>query len=64
MQENPYPQRDRLLAALAAARAVDTAVVAEQAREQGLSGEAIGERIHGARAHAVQQVQTSSASAA
>jgi tRNA nucleotidyltransferase (CCA-adding enzyme) len=64
MQENPYPQRARLLAALAAARAVDTAVVAEQAREHGLSGEAIGERIHGARAHAVQQVQTSSASAA
>jgi len=64
MQENPYPQRDRLLAALAAARAVDTAVVAEQAREHGLSGEAIGERIHGARAHAVQQVQSSSASAA
>ena len=64
MQENPYPQRDRLLAALAAARSVDTAVVAEQAREQGLSGEAIGERIHAARAHAVQQLQTSSASAA
>ena len=64
MQENPYPQRARLLAALAAARTVDTAVVAEQAREHGLSGEAIGERIHGARAHAVQQVQTSSASAA
>jgi tRNA nucleotidyltransferase (CCA-adding enzyme) len=64
MQENPYPQRDRLLAALAAARSVDTAVVAEQARDQGLSGEAIGERIHAARAHAVQQVQTSSASAA
>jgi tRNA nucleotidyltransferase (CCA-adding enzyme) len=64
MEENPYPQRPRLLAALAAARAVDTALVAQQARGQGLSGEAIGERIQRARTHAVQRLQTSSASAA
>jgi len=65
MEENAYPQRQRLLAALAAARAVDTATVAAQAQEQGLSGEQIGERIQRARTHAVQQLlQTSKASAA
>lgn len=56
LEERPYPQRHRLLEALAAARSVDTAVVAEQARGHGLSGEKIGDRIHQARAHAVQQV--------
>jgi tRNA nucleotidyltransferase (CCA-adding enzyme) len=65
MEAQPYPQRDRLLSALAAARAVDTAVVAAQARDEGLLGDAIGDRIHHARTHAVQQVlQTSKASAA
>jgi tRNA nucleotidyltransferase (CCA-adding enzyme) len=65
MEENAYPQRQRLLAALNAARAVDTGVIAAQAREQGLSGEQIGERIQRARTHAVQQLlQTSKASAA
>ena len=64
-EEEAYPQAARLAAALAAARAVDTGVVAEQAREQSLSGEAIGERIQRARIHAVErQLQTSSASAA
>jgi tRNA nucleotidyltransferase (CCA-adding enzyme) len=64
LEESPYPQRDRLLAALAAARAVDTALVAEQARSEGQAGDAIGERIQRARIHAVDQLQTSSASAA
>jgi tRNA nucleotidyltransferase (CCA-adding enzyme) len=32
LEENPYPQRERLLQALAAARSVDTAAVAAQAR--------------------------------
>lgn len=65
MEAQPYPQRDRLLSALAAARAVDTAVVAAQARDEGLLGDAIGDRIHHARTHAVQHVlQTSKASAA
>ena len=64
LEKIPYPQRERLLAALAAARSVDTALVAQQAQEQGLAGDAIGARIHRARAHAVQQLQTSSASAA
>ncbi len=65
LQDKPYPQKERLLAALAAARSVDTATVAAQAREHGLAGERIGERIHEARAQAVARVlQTSSASAA
>lgn len=64
LEERPYPQRARLLEALNAARAVDTAVIAAQAREQGLSGEQIGQRIHQARVAAVKQVQTSRASAA
>lgn len=64
LEESPYPQRDRLLAALAAARSVDTAVVAERARGEGLAGDAIGERIQRSRIHAVEQLQTNSASAA
>jgi len=65
LQEQPYPQRDRLLAALEAARAVDTAAIAAQAREDGLLGDRIGERIQQARAHAVASaLQTSKASAA
>jgi tRNA nucleotidyltransferase (CCA-adding enzyme) len=64
LEDQPYPQRQRLLAALSAARSVDTALVAEQAREQGLAGEQIGERIHEARKHAVDRLQPSSASAA
>jgi tRNA nucleotidyltransferase (CCA-adding enzyme) len=64
LEEAPYPQRHRLLAALAATRAVDTALVAEQARSEGHAGDAIGERIQRARIHAVEQLQTSSASAA
>ena len=64
LEEKPYPQRPRLLAALNAARGVDTATVAAQAREQGLSGEAIGERIQHARTQVVQDLQTRSASAA
>jgi tRNA nucleotidyltransferase (CCA-adding enzyme) len=65
MEEKAYPQRDRLLASLEAARAVHTAVIASLAREQGLTGEQVGDRIHAARTEAVAQVlQTSSASAA
>jgi tRNA nucleotidyltransferase (CCA-adding enzyme) len=63
-EDKPYPQRERLLAALQAARSVDTAAIAAQARSQGLAGDAIGERIQAARTQAVQDLQTSSASAA
>jgi tRNA nucleotidyltransferase (CCA-adding enzyme) len=65
LEEKPYPQRDRLLGALAAARSVDTAAIAAQARERGLLGDQIGQQIQQARGQAVAQVlQTSSASAA
>jgi tRNA nucleotidyltransferase (CCA-adding enzyme) len=64
LEESAYPQRERLLAALSAARSVDTALVAHQAQEHGLSGDAIGERIQRARIHAVERIQTSNASAA
>jgi tRNA nucleotidyltransferase (CCA-adding enzyme) len=65
MEENAYPPRDRLLLALGAARAVDTATIAAQASEQGAAGQEVGERIHAARAQAVAlALQTSNASAA
>ena len=64
LQENPYPQRDRLLAALAAARAVDTARGGGTGARTGTVGRG-DRRAHPRRPRpAVQQVQTSSASAA
>ena len=53
LEERPYPPRERLQSVLAAARAVDTATIAAQAREQGLSGDAIGARIHKVRTEVV-----------
>jgi tRNA nucleotidyltransferase (CCA-adding enzyme) len=50
-----YPQRPRLLAALAAAQAVDTAAIAAAAQAAGQRGPAIGARINAARAQAVAQ---------
>lgn len=54
-QEADYPQRPRLLGALHAALAVITRDIAAQAAAQGLSGPKVGERIHQARAEAVQR---------
>ncbi|MEY4711944.1 MAG: hypothetical protein RIS88_1394 [Pseudomonadota bacterium] len=51
--EDPYLQRPRLLAALAAAQTVDTAAVSQQARDAGAEGRRIGEWIHAARIEAV-----------
>ncbi len=48
-----YPQRQRLLDALAAAQAVATHVVAADAQAAGLGGKQIGELIHTARVAAV-----------
>jgi tRNA nucleotidyltransferase (CCA-adding enzyme) len=62
--EDPYPQRARLLAALAAAQAVDTAAVSQQAREGGAEGRRIGEWIHAARITAVEAADLGPASAA
>ena len=53
MEEKPYPQRPRLLAALAAAQAVATDSIAAQAQLAGASGPKIGEHIHKARVAAV-----------
>ncbi len=55
-EDDAYPQRPRLLAALAAAQGVATADIAEAAMAQGARGEAIGRRIQVARAEAVSQV--------
>jgi tRNA nucleotidyltransferase (CCA-adding enzyme) len=54
LEENAYPQRPRLLAALAAAQSVATPEVAAHAQAQGLDGPRIGEMIHKARVKAVE----------
>ena len=53
-EEAPYPQRDRLAAALAAARAVTTAPIAAQAAQAGMTGPQVGEAIRRARTAALQ----------
>ena len=53
LEESPYPQRERLLSALAAARAVDTAPLAAEAAARGLQGPQVGEHIHAARVRAI-----------
>ncbi|MGP1630670.1 MAG: multifunctional CCA addition/repair protein [Giesbergeria sp.] len=53
LEESAYPQRTRLLSALAAARAVDTAPVAAEAAARGLKGVQVGEQIHAARVRAI-----------
>ena len=49
LNEQPYPQRQRLLGALSAAQSVSTSEVAAAAEAQGLSGAAIGQAVHTAR---------------
>jgi tRNA nucleotidyltransferase (CCA-adding enzyme) len=55
LEDKPYPQRARLLAALEAARQVATADVAAEAASRGLDGPKVGEMIHAARVAAVQE---------
>ena len=55
LEERPYAPRPRLAAALAAARAVDTAAVAADAVAQGHTGPAIGAAIGQARARAIRE---------
>ena len=65
LNEQPYPQRQRLLGALTAAQSVNTAEVAAAAEAQGLSGAAIGQAVQAARTQALTLwLQTTSASAA
>ncbi len=52
-EHSPYPQRQRLLEALAAAQSVATDQVAANAQAAGQSGKQIGEWIHQARVAAV-----------
>ena len=54
-EQTPYPQRDRLLAALALARSVNTADVAAQALQDGLAGDHIGARVQAAQQQAIEQ---------
>ncbi|HKX41189.1 MAG TPA: multifunctional CCA addition/repair protein [Burkholderiaceae bacterium] len=61
MSEDAYPQRARLLAALAAAQAVDAAAAAAQAVARGAQGSAIGDAVHQARASAIAAVLASPA---
>jgi tRNA nucleotidyltransferase (CCA-adding enzyme) len=53
LQARDYPQRQRLLQALAHARSVDTAAVAQHMAALGKSGAHIGEAIHAARVGAL-----------
>ncbi len=52
-ESRPYPQRERLLAAFAAARAVDGAAITAAAIDKGLEGPAIGAALRDARVRAV-----------
>jgi len=58
-QEEAYPQRPRLRAALQAALSVDTADVSARAQASGAEGPRIGEWIHAARVEAVAQAYSS-----
>jgi tRNA nucleotidyltransferase (CCA-adding enzyme) len=53
MEDKPYPQRERLRAALAAAQSVATHEIAAQAQAQQVDGPKIGELIQRARVQAV-----------
>jgi tRNA nucleotidyltransferase (CCA-adding enzyme) len=55
LEDKPYPQGQRLLAALASAQAVPTHDIAVIAQQQGLDGPRIGETIHRARIQAVEE---------
>ncbi len=61
LSEQPYPQRQRLLAALTAAQSVPTHEVAAAAEAQGERGAKIGERVHAARVAAVAAASAQSA---
>lgn len=56
LEDSPYPQRARLLAALAAAQGVATASIASEAQQHHAAGPQIGELIHRARIRAVATV--------
>jgi tRNA nucleotidyltransferase (CCA-adding enzyme) len=57
-EDRTYAPRPRLAAALQAVLQADTAAVTRQALAEGLSGPAIGQRVHAARAAALAQALT------
>ncbi len=61
LEHRPYPQRQRLSAALAAALAADVQSVSETAVAQGLAGPQIGERVRAARGAAIERWLSSQA---
>jgi len=64
LEDRPYPQRERLAAALQDARAVDSAAVAAAAAARGLQGPAIGSAVQQARIDAVLRSTSRSAPSA
>lgn len=58
MEQRDYPQRPKLMEALAALQAVDTAAVSAQAIAAGRRGPAIGQAIHLARLNALRTLAT------
>ncbi len=54
-EDQPYPQADHLRRALSAARAVDSAAVAEAALARGQRGPEVGRALHEARCDAVRE---------
>lgn len=61
LEDNPYPQREALLRAHAAVRAVDTAAIAAACAQEGLTGEAIGARIRERRIAALKEARSARA---
>ncbi len=52
-ENTSYAPAQRLLKVLQAAQSVSTADIASEAQKQGLTGPAVGEKIHAARVHAI-----------
>ncbi|MCZ2291154.1 MAG: multifunctional CCA addition/repair protein [Burkholderiales bacterium] len=63
-EDEAYPQRARLSAALQAVLAADTATASRQALAEGLQGPAIGRRVHAARLAALAQALDAPATSA
>lgn len=60
-ENEPYPQKPLLQSALTAMQSVNTADVAATARQQGMSGKAIGEAVRAAQIEAVERLLVGSA---
>ncbi|MCG6976695.1 MAG: multifunctional CCA addition/repair protein [Acidiferrobacterales bacterium] len=56
MENEPYPQAEKFIAVFEAANGIDSGGIAREAQADGLTGEAIGNRVHEARVKAVKAV--------